>query len=109
MGDVATGDCEGEYEYESRPTSPVSSESDMDDEEGCRDDDDEMGEGHSEDGGGSDSDMEREWFELEPEMPPYPNKVQFVDDPLDSSRGQYDRETVLERFAQSQLGDFLLE
>ena len=58
---------------------------------------------------GLDSDMEREWFELEPGRPPYPNKVQFVDDPLDRSGGQYDRETVLERFSQSQLGDFLLE
>ena len=39
----------------------------------------------------------------------YPNKVQFVDDPLDSSRGQYSREAVLEAFSRSQLGDYLLD
>ncbi|PIL30056.1 hypothetical protein GSI_07800 [Ganoderma sinense ZZ0214-1] len=106
-------DSEGVYEYESRPTSPVDSKSDMDDEDDDgaerRDNKCEIGDTGSEDGVGSDSDMEREWFEVEPEMPPYPNKVQFVDDPLDTSRGQYDRETILERFSQSQLGDFLLE
>ncbi|PIL30066.1 hypothetical protein GSI_07643 [Ganoderma sinense ZZ0214-1] len=104
-------DSDGVYEYESRPTSPMSEDTDMDDSEDGdgaegRDGECEMGDARSEDGMGSDSDMEREWFELEPEMP---NEVRFVDDPLDSSRGQYDRETILERFSQSQLGDFLLE
>ncbi|KAM5542541.1 hypothetical protein V8D89_004000 [Ganoderma adspersum] len=103
-------DSEGVYEYESRPTSPVDSESDDSDaggEEDPGDDDCGMEDARSEEG--LDSDMEREWFEVEPGMPPYPNKVQFIDDPLDSSRGQYGRETILERFCQSQLGDFLLE
>ena len=108
-------DSEGVYEYESLPTSPVESDEDEDgsdgDDTGAGDGDDdcEMADrdGCLEDG--ADSDMEREWFEVEPENPPYPNKVAFVDDPLDSSRGQYDRETVLERFSQGLLGDFLLE
>ncbi|KAI1792044.1 hypothetical protein LXA43DRAFT_372545 [Ganoderma leucocontextum] len=103
-------DSEGVYEYESLPVSPVESDTDASDGDGVEDGlgDDEMEDVRSADDG-LDSDMEREWFELEPEMPPYPNKVAFVDDPLDSSRGQYDRETILERFSQSQLGDFLLE
>ncbi|KAI1784065.1 hypothetical protein LXA43DRAFT_1077489 [Ganoderma leucocontextum] len=105
-------DSEGMYEYASLPVSPVELDSDDSDgdgtESGLGDDDGEMEDARSAEDG-LDSDMEREWFEVEPETPPYPNKVAFVDDPLDSSRGQYDRETILERFSQSQLGDFLLE
>ena len=28
----------------------------------------------------ADPDTVREWFEVQPEVPPYPNRIQFVDD-----------------------------
>ena len=65
---------------------------------------------HEEDAGSdSDSDMRRAWIKWAEAAPPIPSTVTFVDDVLDSSRGQYDRETILERFSRSQVGDFLLE
>ena len=119
--DYDDSDSEGEYVYRSMPTSPVDSEteasgSDLEGEtdgtfDQCQSGQEfhgNMDQDHS-DSDETDSDMVREWFEVEPEEPPYPNKVQFVDDPLDSSRGQYSREAVLEAFSRSQLGDYLLD
>ncbi|EJF55692.1 hypothetical protein DICSQDRAFT_184240 [Dichomitus squalens LYAD-421 SS1] len=109
-------DSEGEYVYRSMPSSPEDaetnssadgSEADMGD--SCVENKDWNEAKYEGEGEVTDSDMEREWYEVEPEMPPYPNKVQFVDDALDSSRGQYSREAVLKAFSRSQLGDYLLD
>ena len=123
-------DSDEEYVYESLPSSPVDSDSETtgDEAPGARGgglgydrdvDDDGMGwnsdvrwhvANQEEDAGSdSDSDMARAWIKSAEAAPPIPSTVTFVDDVLDSSRGQYDRETVLERFSQSQVGDFLLE
>ncbi|KAI1786965.1 hypothetical protein LXA43DRAFT_1184818 [Ganoderma leucocontextum] len=103
-------DSEGEYECrESLPSSPApdSDVSGSDDEAEPGKDDDGGGREDTPSDGDSDSDMERPWFRIED--PPHASMDMFVDDLLGSSGEQYDRETILERFSRSQLGDFLLE
>ncbi|PIL28275.1 hypothetical protein GSI_09563 [Ganoderma sinense ZZ0214-1] len=97
-------DSSGEYEYESLPPSPADSDTSGDEAE-----DDERPGGHSDAGSDADSDLERAWITVRAAAPPVPARIVFVDDLLDSTGRQYDRETVLERFSRSQLGDFLLD
>ena len=83
--DYDDSDSEGEYMYRSMPTSPVDAETEaetgrtFDQYESEHNSHESMVQDDN-DRDDADPDTVREWFEVQPEVPPYPNRIQFVDD-----------------------------